>query len=263
MKRIRNEVCVNMTAEIRSAKLGGDIDQEERWTEWTELDDLIKRELPDGLRKEFNRYFQLVVDLDEEKSRLGYRNKELGSMFADKTPILEWEDDDLRVATAEYEPPVEEETEIHYGADFEEWMLEYGPLLSELFEEQESVLPIPEDVESKIRSHDPDHYEFQNLCETWDSVTDDGWCELIHDLYLSAEKDQYSFYLNMMENNKRRIKKSAKEIDEWFTIIANTNIYFPYWLTIKKLVAEIRESGIRETFENDNTYEEHELSELK
>lgn len=263
IKRIRDDVCTKMTDEIRGAKLNGDINQEEGWTKWTELDDLVKRELPDGLREEFSRYFQRAVDLDEEKGRLGYRNQELGSVFADKSAILEWEDDDLRVATAEYKPPAEEEPEVHYGADFEEWMLEYGPVLSDLFEEQDSPMPIPEKVESEIRSHAPDYYEFQNLCETWDSIAGDGWGELIHDLYISAENDRYSLYLQLMENNKLRIKESGQEIDEWFTIIANTNIYFPYWLTVKKLVSDIRESGIREPFNDEQSYEMCELSELK
>jgi len=263
VKRIRNDVCAIMTDEIRSAKLRGDINQEEGWTKWTELDDLVKRELPDGLREEFNRYFQLVVDLDEEKGRLRYRNKELGSIFGDETALLEWTDDDLRIATAEYKPPAEEETEIRYGADFEEWMLEYGPVLSDLFEKQDSPKPIPEKVEREIRSHTPDNYKFQNLCETWDSITDDPWNILIHDLYLSAESDRYSLYLRLMENNKQRIKGSAKDIDTWFTIIANTSLYFPYWLTIKKSIAELRESGIRGLFQDEQSYEIHELSELK
>ncbi|MGQ5514987.1 hypothetical protein [Halococcus saccharolyticus] len=263
VKRIRNDVCELMADEIRSAKLNGDIDQEDRWTTWTELDDLVKRELPNGLRKEFSRYFQLVIDLDEEKDRLGYRNQELGSTFADGTVILEWENDDLHVATAEYDLPTKEDTEIRYGAEFENWVLEYGPILSDLFEEQDSPYPIPEKVEDAIRSHEPDHHEFQNLCETWDSITEDGWSELIHDLYLSAESDRYSLYLKLMERNKRKIKESAQTIDKWFTIIANTNIYFLYWLTIKKLIAEIRESGVREVFENDTSHEAYNLSELE
>ena len=262
VKRIRNEVCAKMTDEIRSAKLRGDINQEDRWTKWTELEDLVKRELPEGLREEFNRYFQLVVDLDEEKEKLGYRNQDLGSKFADESAIIKWENADLRVATAEYTPPTETETEIHYGADFEEWVLEYGPVLAELLEEQETFEPIPDEVEEAIRTHEPDNYDFKNLPETWDSITGNRWASFIHDLYLSAEANNYSLYIQLMENNKRRIRESVEEIDTWFTIIAKTNIYVPYWLTIKKLLVDLKDTGFRGTSENEVEYEIRELSEM-
>ena len=186
----------------------------------------------------------------------------MGSVFADKMPIVEWVDEDLRVATAEYDLPTEEGTEVRYNADFEEWMLEYKPVLSDVLEKQGSLTP--DMVESAIRSHDSDNYKFRNLCKVWDSVAEGSWSESIYLLYLDAEKNRYSLYVQLMENNKRRIKKSAQEIDDWFTIIANTNVHFPYWLTIQKLVADIRESGWREAIGNsDEKYEIYKLSELK
>lgn len=245
VKRIREEVCDKMSDEVRSAAFDGNIDQGERWTMWTELNDLVKRELPEGLREEFARYFQLSADLNEQKDNLSYRNQKLGAAFADSIPIIEWEDDDLRVATAEYDLPTEDGTEIRYDADFEEWMLEYKPILSDAFENEDSLTPAI--MENAIRSHDPDNYQFQNLCEVWDSIVDSSWSELIYLLYLAAEKNRYSLYVQLLENNKGNVKESAQEIDEWFTIVANTDmhfpyLHFPYWLTIKKWSAEIRES---------------------
>lgn len=245
LKRIRSDVCDKMAGEIRTAKLTGDIDQENAWTEWTEIDDLVRRELPEGLREQFSYYFQMAVDLDEKKSRLGYKNKELGSTFASETDLLEWEEEDLRVATSEYEPPVGDEKSIHYGADFEDWMLEYSTPISDLFEEKDLPLPIPGEVEETIRSHEPDNHEFQTAPETWDSI-DEDWGEIFHDVFIAAQQERYSLHVELLEGNKRAIQESAEKIDDWFAIIVNTNIYVPYWLTFKKNVREVRQSGIKE-----------------
>lgn len=236
MNGLRENIFKTMGDEITHAKYSGNIDQENGLSTWTDVDRITKRQLPSPLRKEFAAYFQRSADLKDQKEILEELKSKMGPQYAQASELFKYTDGELKVVSSHDLISQDIGYRSSYNIELEEWLLEYGPVISELFDSgTQGATVSAEDIEKAIHEHSAENKDLENISEVWDQVAGEGqWGNIIKNMFLVGLAGRYLLHLRLLENAKSDIKDSAKELDQWLDILATTSFSIPYWMKIKK-----------------------------
>ena len=175
INKLREDVFDVMSDEILHAKISGNIDQTDGLTSYTEINELSKRRLPSPLRKEFSAYFQRSADLKDQKEIINRLKEQMVPQYSRRTDLLKNTDRGLKIVSDHEFIGQDVGYESTYSIDFEEWLLEYGPVISEILTSSSRAETVSgEEIEEALHRHNVQNDDLENIPDVWDSVAGEG-----------------------------------------------------------------------------------------
>ncbi len=243
MKRLRENIFQEMGDEIQMASINGYVRNDSGISKWGEIDPVSKKALPSPIREEFARYFQRLPDVEEQKAVIRDIKENMAAQYPQKFKFLQRDDQGLNVATSHELIDQEQGVETVYGVSFDDWLLEFGPVVIDVLSdaEQGQVMNKGEEIEEAVRAHDVENGDLENIDKVWDKlVGQGGWGDHVLNMFVYGPAKRLLLHMQLLEEAKEDVKDSAKELDDWMGIISNTTIALPYWIRIKKKVIDLR-----------------------
>ncbi|WP_276253602.1 hypothetical protein [Halomontanus rarus] len=243
MKRLRENIFQEIGDEIQMASINGYVHNDSGVSKWGDIDPVSKKALPSPIREEFARYFQRLPDVEEQQAVIRNIKESMAAQYPQKIEFLQRDNGGLNVATSHELIDQDQGVQTIYGVSFDDWLLEFGPVVIDVLSEAEQgqVMNKGEEIEKAVRAHVVENGDLENIDKVWDKLVGQGdWGDDVLHMFVYGPARRLLLHMQLLEEAKEDVKESAEELDVWMGIISNTTIALPYWIRVKKKVADPR-----------------------
>ena len=215
--------------EISRARLNGKIDQENQISEWMNVDYISEMRIPNQIRAEFATYFQRASDLQDQKDILGSIRSSMFPQYSERTDIFAMSDKNLKLA-ANCEYVMDPDPHITYSVDFDDWILEYGEVVSDLLNQKKDPYQVSDEtIERAIHDQEAEKDKINNMPKVWDEIVGQGnWGGILKGMFTFGSAGRYRRHLLLQQNAESDVKRSAQKLYNWMDVIISTNPLVPF-----------------------------------